>query len=98
MFNKVGQKAKIVNALRLENIGLVVTPIRSLGFYNKGESLWISGESFCCIVTDNFWLVESPMGVETMFGGALQAYIPDTWLSPLVPERKEVESKKADFA
>ena len=82
--NKAGQKSLIVNAMRQENIGLIVIPVRLLGHYKSGDSLEISGERFTVPITDNFWLVESPLGVETLFGQARQAYIADTWLKPYI--------------
>ena len=93
--NKVGKLSTIIRALRPENIGLIVNPIRLLGFYERGGEINLSGELYTAIISDHYWLVESPEGIETMFGGARQAYIPDTWLKPYLPKEEDKALDKA---
>lgn len=84
---KQGDLAFIKNAVRKENIGLIVTCIENLGYFLKGDKIEISGELWEAAISDNYWLIESSSSsIETMFGKSKIAYGPDTWLFPIKPK------------
>lgn len=65
-------------------MGLVVRCKRYLGYYERGATIIISGESFLAFDTDDFWLIENDYGeIEYQFGKAREGYIMDSWLEPI---------------
>lgn len=80
---KIGQICFIKKAIRQENIGRVVTCAKYLGYYSRGDTITISGEPWLAPDTDDYWCVTG--NIETQFGAASQAYIMDSWLSPIEP-------------
>lgn len=92
---KNGDLAFIKNAVRKENIGLIVTCKENLGYFLKGDKIEISGELWEAVISDNYWLIESASNsIETMFGKARTAYGPDTWLFPIKPEELDENISK----
>jgi hypothetical protein len=84
---KLGDIAFIKNAVRKENLGLIVTCKENLGYFLKGDKIEISSELWEAVISDNYWLIESSSGsIETHYGNSKIAYAADTWLSPIRPE------------
>jgi hypothetical protein len=88
---KTGDLAFIKKAIRKENIGKVVTCTKPLGYYSRGATIVINGESWVAIDSDDFWLIEG--NIETMYGSAKQSHIPDSWLSPIKPLSDDEENE-----
>lgn len=80
---KTGDLAFIKKALRKENIGRVVTCTKYLGYFERGATIVINGEHWKAFDSDDYWEVTGRL--ETQFGVASQAYIMDSWLSPISP-------------
>lgn len=80
---KLNDIAFIKKALRKENIGRVVTCTKYLGYYERGATITINGENWVAFDSDDYWEVSG--NIETQFGSAKQAYIMDSWLSPIKP-------------
>jgi hypothetical protein len=80
---KQGDLAFIKKAIRQENIGKVVTCVKHLGYYSRGDTITISGENWMAYDSDDYWLIDG--NLETMYGVASQAHIMDSWLSPIEP-------------
>lgn len=78
---KQNQLAFIKKAIRIQNIGKIVTCVKHLGYYSKGDIITISGENWTAYDSDDYWLISG--NIETMYGLALQSHILDSWLSPL---------------
>ena len=91
---KQGDLAYINQALRKENIGLIVECKENLGFHLANDIVEISGERFKAQISDTFWIVNSKeCAIETMFGSAREAYIPDSWLTPIKADSDKTSTK-----
>jgi hypothetical protein len=88
---KLGDLAFIRKAIRKENIGKIVTCVKHVGHYNRGDKIIIHGEAWAAIDTDDFWLVSG--NIKTMYGKATEGYIPDSWLSPIQPLNDDEETE-----
>lgn len=81
---KVDDLCYIKKSLREPNIGLVVRCKKYLGYYERGSTIIISGESFLAFDSDDHWLVENDYGeIEYQFGRSREGYIMDSWLEPI---------------
>lgn len=90
---KLDQLAFIKKALRKENIGRIAKCSKYLGYYSYGDTITISGENWLAPDSDDFWCVTG--SISTQFGQAHQAYIADSWLSPISPLD---ESEEDDYS
>lgn len=89
---KLGDMAFIKKALRKENIGLIVTCKKYIGYYLKGDLIEIDKELWEAPYSDNYWIIESSSGsINTLFGKATTAYGPDTWLHPIKPDTLDTD-------
>jgi hypothetical protein len=80
---KTGSLAFIKKAIREKNIGKIVTCVKPLGHYNRGDTITINGEHWTAIDTGQFWIISG--NIETMYGATTQSHIPAHWLSPIEP-------------
>ena len=80
---RAGSMAFIKRAIRTENIGRIITCVKYLGYYERGATITISGESWSAIDTGDFWLISG--NIETLYGAATQSHIPSHWLVPIEP-------------
>lgn len=80
---KLNQLAFIKKAIRKENIGRIVTCSKYLGYFERGATIVINGEYWVAFDSDDYWEITGRL--ETQFGTAYQAYIMDSWLSPIEP-------------
>ena len=96
---KLNQLAFVKKAIRKENIGRIVTCSKYLGYFERGATIVINGEYWVALDSDDYWEVTGRL--ETQFGTAYQAYIMDSWLSPISPLDESEEddcSLKDDLA
>jgi len=91
-----GDLAKIIHSLRPANIGKTVLVEEYIGHFNAGEEFQYRGIVCKAIVTDHFWWIATDHGLTNMLGDTPKAYIPDTWLEPIRPE-KSVEKEKVEI-
>jgi hypothetical protein len=83
---KQGDLACIVYSIRPENIGRIVKVKEYIGRFEQGEGFEFRGMPCKCAVTDHYWWIEAE-DLSTMLGVSPQAYIPETWLEPIRPEK-----------
>ena len=81
-----GDLAKIIMSLRPENIGKTVIVDTYIGHFTQGEMFDFRGIPCKAQITDNYWWVASD-ALTNSYGDTPKAYIPDTWLEPLRPNK-----------
>lgn len=82
-----GDIAKIVMSLRPTNIGKTVLVEQYIGYMNQNEVFNFRGVSCTAHITDHYWWVATDYGLQNMLGDTPKAYIPDSWLEPIRPEK-----------
>jgi hypothetical protein len=90
-----GDIAKIIMSLRPNNIGKQVLVEDYIGHFKEGETFDFRGIVCKAQITDHYWWIATEYGLSNMYGDTPKAYIPDTWLEPVRPEKlfqKERES------
>jgi len=93
-----GDIAKIIMSLRPSNIGKTVLVEEYIGQFKEGESFQFRGIECKAIINDHFWWIGSEFGITNMYGDTPKAYIPDSWLEPIRPERQiEKVTEKIDI-
>ena len=92
---KLNDLCYIKKSLREPNIGLVVRCKRYLGYYERGSTIIISGESYLAFDSDDFWLIENDYcEIESQFGKAREGYIMDSWLEPIAKLEDNFDADK----
>lgn len=86
---KVNDLAFIRKAMRPSNIGKVVQCKELLGKFERGEDIMWNGESFNSPDSDYIWVVTSKSQLETLYGPSIEAFIADSWLTPINGEPSE---------
>jgi len=86
---KLGDLAFIRKAMRSSNIGKVVQCKELLGKFNRGDEIKWNGELFVSTDTDYIWVVTSKSQLETLYGPSIEAFIADSWLTPINGEPSE---------
>ena len=83
-----GDLAKIIYSIRPANIGKTVLVDEYIGRFVKGEIFEFRGITCGAQITDHYWWISTEYGLTNMMGDTPKAYIPDTWLDPIRPEKK----------
>lgn len=83
-----GDLAKIIYSLRPANLGKVVLVENYIGYFQQGEDFDFRGIVCKAIVTDHYWWISTEYGLQNMMGDTPKAYIPDSWLDPIRPEKQ----------
>jgi hypothetical protein len=91
-----GDIAKIVMSLRPQNIGKTVLVENYIGRFTQGETFDFRGVECTAQITDHYWWIATDYGLQNMLGDTPKAYIPDTWLEPIRPD-KMVERTKEEI-
>jgi len=89
-----GDLAKIIMSLRPGNIGKTVLVEKYIGHFKQGEEFDFRGVPCKAQITDHFWWIATEFGLSNMYGDTPKAYIPDTWLEPIRPEKLAQKAKK----
>jgi hypothetical protein len=89
-----GDLAKIIMSLRPSNIGKTVLVEKYIGHFKQGEEFDFRGVPCKAQITDHFWWIATEFGLSNMYGDTPKAYIPDTWLEPIRPEKLSQKAKK----
>lgn len=94
-----GDLAKIIMSLRPSNIGKTVLVEKYIGHFKQGEEFGFRGVPCKAQITDHFWWISTEFGLSNMYGDTPKAYIPDSWLEPIRPEKlAQKESKEVDIS
>lgn len=94
-----GDLAKIIMSLRPSNIGKTVLVEKYIGHFKAGEEFDFRGVPCKAQITDHFWWISTEFGLSNMYGDTPKAYIPDTWLEPIRPDKlAQKESKEVDIS
>jgi hypothetical protein len=88
-----GDLAKIIHSIRPANIGKTVLVDSYIGHFKEGEEFSFRDITCKAIITDHYWWIATEYGLQNMLGDTPKAYIPDTWLDPIRPD-KMVEKQK----
>lgn len=91
-----GDLAKIIHSIRPTNIGKTVLVDDYIGHFKAGEEFAFRGIPCKAIITDHYWWVATEHGLTNMLGDTPKAYIPDTWLEPIRPE-KQVQKEQTEI-
>lgn len=95
---KKGDLAKIIHSIRPANIGKTVLVDEYIGHFETGEVFEFRGIPCKALITDHYWWVATDHGLTNMLGDTPKAYIPDTWLDPIRPEKAvQSQEEKLDF-
>lgn len=89
-----GDMAKIIMSVRPTNIGKTVLVAEYIGHFKQGEDFDFRGISCTALITDHYWWIESEFGLKNQLGETPRAYIPDTWLEPIRPEKMVEHTKE----
>ena len=93
-----GDIAKIIMSLRPSNIGKTVLVEDYIGHFKQGETFDFRGIVCTAQITDHYWWIATEYGLQNMLGDTPKAYIPDTWLEPIRPQRlSQKEEEKLDL-
>lgn len=82
-----GDLAKIIYSIRPENVGKIVVVESYIGHYRRGDTFDFRGIACQCAVTDHYWWISADRGLFNMMGDTPKAYIADTWLEPIRPDK-----------
>lgn len=83
-----GDLAKIIFSIRPQNLGKIVLVENYIGHFNEGEEFDFRGISCKALITDHYWWISTEHGLQNMLGDTPKAYIADTWLEPIRPEKQ----------
>jgi len=93
-----GDMAKIIYAVRPSNLGKTVLVDEYIGHFKEGELFDFRGIQCKAMITDHYWWIATEYGLTNMLGDTPKAYIPDTWLEPLRPDKlKEKTREEVDL-
>jgi hypothetical protein len=93
-----GDMAKIIYSVRPSNLGKTVLVDEYIGHFKEGELFDFRGIQCKAMITDHYWWIATEYGLTNMLGDTPKAYIPDTWLEPLRPDKlKEKTVEEVDL-
>jgi hypothetical protein len=94
-----GDHAKIIMSIRPTNIGKQVLVEEYIGKFQAGENFQFRGIICKAPITDHYWWISTEYGLQNMLGDTPKAYIADSWLEPIRPEKQvEKEKEKIDIS
>jgi hypothetical protein len=89
-----GDLAKIIYSIRPQNLGKTVLVEEYIGHFKEGEEFDFRGIPCRAIVTDHYWWIVAEYGLKNMLGDTPKAYIADTWLEPIRPDKMVEQTKE----
>ena len=93
-----GDLAKIIHSLRPQNLGKVVLVETYIGHFQAGEEFDYRSIICKAPITDHYWWIATEYGLQNMLGDTPKAYIADTWLDPIRPEKlRQTEKESLDI-
>jgi hypothetical protein len=90
-----GDLAKIIHSIRPSNLGKTVLVETYIGHFAQGETFDFRGIVCKAQITDHYWWIATEYGLQNMLGDTPKAYIPDTWLDPIRPEKLKQQEKQS---
>jgi len=90
---EAGDLAKVLYSIRKENIGKIVLVEKYIGKFKAGDTFDFRGISCMIPIPDHYWWI-SGEGLSNLFGDTPKAYIPDSWLEPIRPEKDRIKQKE----
>lgn len=88
-----GDLAKIIFSLNPGNIGKIVLVEKYIGKFEKGGRFDFRGITCVVPIADHYWWIKGE-GLSNMFGDTPKAYIADSWLEPLRPNKQTNKQKE----
>lgn len=88
-----GDVARILFSINPENIGRIVKVVEYIGKFSEREKFQFNGMPCMAPVTDNYWWIEAD-DLAIGLGPSPRAYIADTWLEPIRPEKESLSKKE----
>ena len=85
---RVGDFARIIYSVNPSNIGRVVKVVEYIGKFEADESFEALGMTCTCLVHDHYWWIEGD-DIDIQLGPSPKAYIADSWLEPIKPDKEE---------
>lgn len=93
-----GDLAKIIYSIRPANLGKIVLVEEYIGHFKQGETFDFRGIVCRAPVTDHYWWICAEHGLTNLLGDTPKAYIADTWLEPIRPDKvADKEEEKLDL-
>jgi hypothetical protein len=89
-----GDLAKIIYSIRPSNLGKIVLVEDYIGHFQAGEEFEFRGIPCRALVTDHYWWISAEYGLKNMLGDTPKAYIADTWLDPIRPDKMVEQTKE----
>jgi hypothetical protein len=89
-----GDLAKIIYSIRPANLGKTVLVEEYIGHFKAGEEFDFRDIPCRALVTDHYWWISTEYGLKNMLGDTPKAYIADTWLEPIRPEKMVEQTKE----
>jgi hypothetical protein len=89
-----GDLAKVLFAIREQNIGKIVVVDQYIGHFKQGEQFTFNEHQFTMPVTDHYWWIAADFGLKSLFGDTPKAYIADSWLEPIRPDKLKASEKE----
>ncbi len=89
-----GDLAKIIYSIRPGNLGKTVLVEQYIGHFEAGETFDFRSIICKAAVTDHYWWISAEYGLQNMLGDTPKAYIADTWLEPIRPEKMVEHTKE----
>ena len=83
-----GDFARIIHSVNPSNIGRVVKVVEYIGKYAQGEQFEAHGMTCTCLVHDHYWWIEGD-DIDIQLGPSPKAYIADSWIEPIKPDKEE---------
>ena len=87
-----GDVAKILFSVNPVNIGRIVKVVEYIGEFTEREKFQYNGMPCMAPISDNYWWIEAD-DLTIGLGPSPRAYIADTWLEPIRPEKEQFKSK-----
>ena len=89
---EAGDVAKILFSVNPANIGRIVRVVEYIGEFTEREKFQYNGMPCMAPISDNHWWIEAE-DLTIQLGPSPRAYIADTWLEPIKPEKEFTKSK-----
>ena len=90
---KQGDKAVIVFSMNPQNVGRIVHVAEYIGKFSEREQFQMNGMICQAMVTDHHWWIEAD-DLTIQLGPSPRAYIADSWLRPIRPEKEDISVKE----
>lgn len=91
-----GDIAKIIYSMNPSNVGRIVKVAEYIGKFQQGSQFAFRGVVCQALVSDHYWWIEAE-DLDIQLGPSPRAYIADTWLEPIRPDKKSKEQEELEL-